>query len=300
MDKHLVYVVAIDIGSTNIKILIMEIDGETITEKYKTVIEKFSGYENASINTDYVEKIIIDILKNNNIDMDLVEAIVITGSRVLEDEKKLLNKKNIYIKEFDAIGIGGVILAHKNEGIVVNLGTGTTFIYSNIDKSVYLGGTALGSGTCVGILSRVVEKKDINYFDLVKSGESKNVDLVMSDISREGLGILKGDVTASNFGAVYKKYNDSDFAAGLMNMIIENVGLQLKYIRENVLRERKSNNIDVIFVGGFSKEEIVKKYLKKISDYTNVNYIYVDNEYAQFATVIGAYEYYLIKMREKH
>ena len=267
------YIVAIDIGSTNIKILIMAVKGETITEKYKTVVPLFASRKNFFINSHEIEKILIDILNENSIDIELIEVVLLTGSRSIEGEK-IFNKKTIYIKEFDAIGMGGVILAHKNEGIVVNLGTGTTFVYSDINNNVYLGGTALGSGTFVGILSRVIEKEDINYFNLAGCGKSENVDLLMSDISKNGVDILKGDVTASNFGAVYKKYDDSDFAAGIINMIIENIGLELKYLKENILMKKKLSDIDVIFVGGFSKEEM------------------------QFATVIGAYEYYLIKMRE--
>ena len=97
------------------------------------------------------------------------------------------------------------------------------------------------------------------------------------------------DITAANFAAIQKKANKNDYIAALLNMILENIMLIVKSI---------NNNQPSIFIGTMVADDYVKTCIKKIAEYTKNEVVFVEN--AEYAIVIGAWEYYLLKLRKNY
>lgn len=286
------YIVSIDLGSTNVKTIVMKIEDETATF--------IDSYIFLSQTNELNEQNIINFLYKNNIDLNKIEKIILVGSGSSFYDNKYIGIDCIKIDEFSAIGLGGVILSKSNEAIVVNVGTGTSIVYSDINNNKYLIGTGLGGGTFYGLNKKIgINFENTNeIYKKAENGDYHNVDLLIGDISKNNISILSKDITAANFAAVWKNSNEDDIVSAILNIITQNIGLIVKLVKENYCLKNNKSNINIVFSGSFIKNNIVKKYFKEIEDFTKEKYIFLSDDYIQFSTAIGAYEYYLIKMRE--
>lgn len=273
------YIISVDLGSSNYKAIIMKIVGDDIS----LVGKKRVGVCDFNI---FFE----ELIKEFNIDKKNIEIIVVTGTGASYIGDNYDNIKILKIDEFDAIGYGGLILAKKENGLVVSIGTGTAFIESDLVMNKHLGGTGLGGGTFVGLGKRLI-RNDIGFSELisqVKNGDRKNVDLLIGDISSGDIGNLTKDITAANFAGITKTANQDDIVAGIANMIIETVALMAK--------QHNRKKLPIIFIGTFVTDEYIKKRFMELSSFMDGDYVFVDN--ADYAIAIGAYEYYLLRHRD--
>lgn len=284
------YILSIDIGSSNTKMLIMKIENDN------SEIIKLDMFETVAFNE--LEDKIDEILIGLNIDKSLIEIVLLTGSGSSYFNDKFLNTNILNVDEFKCIAYGGLLLSRKDESIIVNLGTGTTIIYSDLHKIEYLGGTGLGGGTLVGLAHRFNNNLNINdIYKKIDNGNSHNVDLLISDISKYAISNLDMDITASNFAGTYKQASDDDILAGFLKMITENIGLIIKHIKEKCDNKFRKN-IPIVVMGTFSVNNVVRKYLQFIQDFTKVKYEYIDDKFSPYSTCIGLYEYYMLKERK--
>lgn len=273
------YIISVDLGSSNFKAIIMQVVGDEI---------RFIGKKRTTIDT--FEKLIEDLIKENNIKEDDIEIIVATGTGASFLGDKYKDIQILKIDEFDAIGYGGLILAKLEKAIVVSIGTGTAIVESDLVKNVHLGGTGLGGGTFVGLGKRLI-REDISFAELisqVNNGDTRNVDLLIGDINKGDIGNLTKDITAANFAGVFKKASKNDTVAGIANMIVETVALMAKL--------HNKNNLPIVFIGTFVTDENIKKLILRVGEFTKDKYVFVEN--ADYAIAIGAYEYYLLKYRK--
>lgn len=273
------YIISVDLGSSNYKAIIMSVDGDVIS----LVGKKRVGICDFKI---FFE----DLIKEYNIEKKKIEKIVATGTGASYIDDNYDGIEVLKVNEFDAIGYGGLILAKKENGLVVSIGTGTAFVESDLVMNRHLGGTGLGGGTFVGLGKRLI-RSDIGFLELisqVKNGDRQNVDLLIGDISSGDIGNLTKDITAANFAGITKSANQDDIVAGIANMIIETVALMAK--------QYNTKNLPIIFIGTFVTDEYIKKRFMELNAFTGGDYIFVDN--ADFAIAIGAYEYYLIRYRK--
>lgn len=284
------YIISVDLGSTNFKAIVMKIDGDNITVFCK----------HKSKSTDF-NKFIDEIIVKYSIDKEKIEKIVATGTGSSYIDDKYENIEILKVAEFDAIGFGGLILAHIEEGIIASIGTGTAFIYSNGDVNKHLGGTGLGGGAVVGLGKRLITKDFNNdgkelmscfqkVIDMAKTGNTKNVDLTIGDISKNDIGSLTKDITAANFAALCKTASDHDYAAGIINMILENIILQA-----NLYNTKK---LPIVLIGTMVSDPYIKDCIRKVCKYCGPesDFRFVDE--SEYAIAIGAYEYYLLKLRK--
>ncbi|MBR4314888.1 MAG: hypothetical protein IKP66_08270 [Lachnospiraceae bacterium] len=285
------YTLVFDFGSTNFKYLVLKI-AENEKEANIEIIGK-----GRSIATDFA-LFIFEIINKYSIDKKNIEKILATGtgSSYLDDDFEGI--EIIKIDEFNAIAYGGIILSKLEKGNVVSIGTGTTIVYSDLERVERIGGTGLGGGTLVGLGSAILsnveceDKKITNFktlIDMAKSGNKSHVDLMIGDISKNNIGNMTSDITAANFAAIQKKANKNDYIAALLNMILENIMLIVKSI---------NNNQPSIFIGTMVADDYVKTCIKKIAEYTKNEVVFVEN--AEYAIVIGAWEYYLLKLRKNY
>jgi len=153
-----------------------------------------------------------------------------------------LQTESAAISEFEAWGSGARKLVSESGAfsatdepapqrfLMVSLGTGTSVLLVEGLSAQRIGGTALGGGTVMG-LGRALTKAT-SFEELCKlaaKGDSKRVDLIISDIYQDGEIALPTDATASSFGRVGREGPASataeDLAAGVMNLVSENIAL---------------------------------------------------------------------------
>lgn len=285
------YIVAIDIGSSNTKIVIMKIENDTSSIFYMDILE--------DVNIDKLEDIVDSKLYNIHLEKESIKIVLLTGSGSSYFTDKFLDIRILKVDEFTCIGYGGILLSKKDKALIVNIGTGTTIVYSDLDNVEYLGGTGLGGGTFIGLGKRFFgEISRDEIYEKLKIGNSNNVNLLISDISKEEILNLKFDITASNFAGYKKKANDSDIVAGFLKLITENIGLTIKHIKDKC--DMKYNeDLPVVLMGTFLLNDDVKKYFSSIQYFTGVNYTYIEDKYISFTTCIGLYEYYMLRERYK-
>ena len=114
--------------------------------------------------------------------------------------------------------------------LLISLGTGTSIQRVEASAAARIGGTALGGGTLLGLGRALTGVADFEALcALAGEGSRARVDLLLSDVYAGGGGPLDADVTASNFGKLDHRSpalpSAADLAAGLVNLIAENVGL---------------------------------------------------------------------------
>ena len=140
------------------------------------------------------------------------------------------------LNEFAAWAAGARMMLAEQQGaaparfLVVSIGTGTSVLLVDGMSAQRIGGTALGGGTAVGLGLALSGAADFDELcQLAAKGDAARVDLMVSDIYRPGEIPLAGDITAANFGRLATKgaegCSPEDFAAGVMNLVGENVGL---------------------------------------------------------------------------
>ena len=237
-----------------------------------------------------------EIKSDFKIDNANIECIVVTGTGASFLAGSIDNISVIKVDEFLAIFYGGLILSKLDDAIITSIGTGTTIVHSDLNTIERLGGTGLGGGTCVGLSNAILRNRlkdnDIKTFaeliEMSKKGNRLNVDLSIGDISKLSIGNMTKDITAANFAAVNKEFSDYDLIAGVSNMVLENISLLVKAVN--------TTDLPVVYIGTMVTDEFVEKRLKEIADYTKSKICFVDN--ADFAIAIGAWEYYLLRLRK--
>ena len=283
------YIIALDIGSTNIKALVLSTEIKNKEENIKLIgkVRKKT--------TDFTN-FFYEIKKDFNIESESIECIVVTGTGASFLEDSVDDIKIFKVDEFAAIGYGGIVLSKLNEAIITSIGTGTTIVHSNLNINEWIGGTGLGGGTFVGlsniILQNRLKNNDIMTFleliEMAKNGNRLNVDLSIGDISKNSIGNMSKDITAANFAAVNKEFTECDLIAGVSNMVLENISLIVKAVNKN--------DLPVVYIGTMVTDDFVKERLKEIAEYTGSKIYFIEN--ADYAIAIGAWEYYLLRHRE--
>ncbi|KML06572.1 hypothetical protein VL06_10835 [Rossellomorea marisflavi] len=173
-------VIGVDAGSTLTKLVYKE-DGRMHYKKFLTNDHLF----------------IRQLLK-----LDPVDSVVVTGGRA----DLWRDMKNVPLHEFDAVTLGTRELL-KQEGnsldefILVNIGTGTSFLRVKKDEYERVLGSGIGGGMFMGLGRRLTGVTDFeDLAGLAEEGTRKNSDLLVGDIYREEEVGIAPHLTASNFG----------------------------------------------------------------------------------------------------
>ncbi len=220
-------------------------------------------------------------ITENGLDLSAVNRIMITGvgsSFITED---IYGIKTGHVSEFDAIGKGGLYLSGLDSAIIVSMGTGTSFIKANKDKIERIGGTGVGGGTLLGLSSKFIH---VRHFDsiakLAAEGDLEKVDLTVGDISQNCVTDMPDYTTAANFGKVSDYATKGDIAKGLINMILQTIGIMA------VFACRIDDTKNVVLCGNLTAVPDAQKYFDEIKELHGVDFIIP--KYAEYATALGA------------
>jgi len=186
--------------------------------------------------------------------------------------------------EFECIGRGGLYLSGLEEAIVVSMGTGTALVHAKTDGTLsYLGGTGVGGGTLMGLSRQMLGMDNIDHIlALAQEGDLSRIDLRISDMTRRD--VLPGmpvDLTTSNFGKFSDLATKSDIALGIVNMIVETIGMMAIF----AAREKQVKNI--VLTGNLSNVSLVQSVFANMERMFPA-YRFLIPERSQFGPVIGA------------
>ncbi|MBS7606624.1 Fumble domain-containing protein [Candidatus Bathyarchaeota archaeon] len=179
------------------------------------------------------------------------------GSRFIGEEAFGLPVKRI--DEITAIGLGGLLLANRDEGLVVSAGTGTAIVavYNGGRTIKHVGGTGVGGGTVLGLSRRLLGLSIFEDLEnMALKGDAGRVDLTVGDIVGGPIGIIPADATASNLGKLTCKSKAEDVAAGIFNMVSQTIGVLAAMAAKAYDLENS-----IILVGMLPKSKIVSKII---------------------------------------
>ncbi len=227
-------------------------------------------------------------INENNLQLSDVQQIILTGVGAAQFKKKVYNVPTSTVDEFEAIGLGGLALSNKKEGLIVSMGTGTAFVRAGKKGIFHIGGSGVGGGTVVGLCGQLCGVKTFkSVVSLAEKGHLSKVDLNIGDISSQKISNLTKDITASNFGKMEDGLMPADMAAGVLNMVFQTVGMMA------VFACRNENMKEVVLTGTLSQVPLAKKTFEMLRTMHGVNFTIPKN--AIYATATGAALSYLHK-----
>ncbi|MCR5420391.1 MAG: hypothetical protein K6E98_05255 [Lachnospiraceae bacterium] len=254
-------ILGIDIGSTMTKFALM--DGNKLI--YTDMIKSTQSYE------DYMKKI----------DFGNLSAISIVGTGASFINDNIFGVPTVRVNEFKAAGTGGFYLSGLNKCIVVSLGTGTSFVYTDHKCKEHIGGTGMGGGLLEALSKMRGYKGNVDDFlELALKGELHNTDLQIRDISKYDIDDLYADVTAANLSKLTDDTSAADYAAGVCNLVFQNIGVMA------VLADKPYNTGNIVIMGTLAQSRIAHECFDKVSKLFNCNFIMPEN--TAYGVAIGA------------
>ncbi len=199
--------IGIDLGISSTKLVVFE-QGKPIQTQL------WEGLAPSYLITDYLRS-----LPN-------IEKITLTGvgSKGLEIQNSTVEVQ--MVDEFEANAKAARWYCHEHRFVVVSMGSGTSFVLLDGKQSKHLGGSALGGSALKGLMKLLLPGIDFDHFcTLSASGSLQRIDLQIGDVSKVPLPNLPLDATATNFGKASNLSQPADIAAGLENLILQNIGV---------------------------------------------------------------------------
>ncbi len=227
-------------------------------------------------------------LETNDIDLDDIRSVMITGVGSSHISKPIYGLKCHHVQEFECVALGGMYLSKLENAIIVSMGTGTSITHGTFDKQTqlhsfnYLGGTGVGGGTLVGLSKQMLGVGNIDSIvELAKDGNIENVDLQIKDMTKKDiLPGLSDKLTAANFGSVGDLVTRGDIALGLLNLVFETVGMM------SIFAARGKGVRDIVLTGNLTTIPQAKTIFDGLNALFDVNFIIPED--SQYGTVIGA------------
>ncbi len=227
-------------------------------------------------------------INENALSLSDVKQIILTGVGAALFQKKVYAIPTSTVDEFKAIGLGGLALSKKKEGLVVSMGTGTAFVRAGKKGIFHIGGSGVGGGTVVGLGGQLCGVKSFKTLvALAEKGKLSKVDLNIGDISTRAISNLTKEITASNFAKMEDGFSSADLAAGVLNMVFQTIGMMA------VFACRNEHMKDVVLTGTLSQVPSARKVFDMLHTMHGVNFIIPKN--AIYATATGAALSYLHK-----
>ena len=124
-------------------------------------------------------------VNENSLSLSDVKQIILTGVGSSLFQKEVYGIPTSAIDEFKAIGLGGLALSGKKEGLIVSMGTGTAFVRAGQNGIKHIGGSGVGGGTVLGLCGKLCGASSFKtVVELAETGSLKKVDLNIEDISK--------------------------------------------------------------------------------------------------------------------
>lgn len=196
----------------------------------------------------------------------------LTGGKASVVQEKLKRPGRIIVPEFLAScrGTRHLLTSEGNTQltnfILTNVGTGTSINLIKGEAQEWIGGTGVGGGTLVGLSGLLTGVYDYpRLMQLAAQGHRDSVDLTVARIYEGENPPIPGDLTASNFGAVFEE----DAPPSADDQIASVIGLVAETVTALSVMAAQKAGVDTVvyigssFVGNTKLSEIVTRYSKQ-------------------------------------
>lgn len=254
-------IISIDMGTSKIKVI-----------KYKHHDFYYEIYDRDDMD-DIVERAV-----EKDYDVILLTG---SGASTITGEDYDIDNVPIPIIRYNELEcVANIVKAEgQEEGLVVNIGTGTSFLYYNKGEFQHVTGTGIGGGTFKGLSERLLGVNDFQEVEeLALEGEIEKINLVIKDIYAENLGWLQEDITVSNFAKVGTV--KEDMALGIHSLVIEPILSMVK----GIYQFKPVDNI--YFTGGVMNNIILQQLVDKYAKFFDFDYKLLERP--SYGTAIGA------------
>ena len=275
-------VIGIDVGGSTTKIVGYTDDGKPVSFlKVEAADPQTSAYGAFG-----------KFVSDNGLALSDITRIILTGVGASLFTKDIYGIPTEKVDEFLAIGLGGLELSGKKEGLIVSMGTGTAFVRAGQNGIQHIGGSGIGGGTVVGLCGKMCGATSFKTVtELAKTGQLDKVDLNIKDISAAEIPTLPPDTTASNFGKMEDGATPADITLGILNMTFQTIGMLA------VFACRNDSVKDVVLTGTLAEVPFAKKVFDALYKMHGVKFTIPQN--ALYATATGAALSYLKKYGRK-
>ena len=221
-------------------------------------------------------------ISENGIDLNDIEHVMVTGVGTKRVKSPIYDLPTDFVDEFMANGLGARFDSGLDHIVVVSMGTGTSLVRVDGNDIRHIGGIGMGGGTLQGLSHLLLSTSNVQLVqDLALRGEINQVNLLIDDISPEGLEELTTNATASLFAKAHKTNpDDFDIAKGLVWMVLETIGSCA------VLSQLNNGFKDFVLIGNLTRLEECKEVFPMMEELYGVNFIIP--KYAPYCTALGA------------
>jgi type II pantothenate kinase len=221
------------------------------------------------------------LLNENNLSLSDIDSVMVTGVGGHFLRGTLYDLPTVHVNEFHAIGLGGLTLTGLPEAVIVSMGTGTAMVHANSSDIRYIGGTGVGGGTLLGLGNALLHVRGFDaIMEMARDGDKRKTDLSIGDITGGALQQLPPETTAANFGKMDDLATKNDWAAGIVNMVFEAIGMTAIFAARSV----KSN--DIVLTGNLTTSPLTTEIINGLTAIFPERFYLPEN--AEFATAIGA------------
>ena len=225
-------------------------------------------------------------IAENGLRLSDISKVVMTGVGASHIKQGLYELDCRRVPEFDCIGRGGLYTSGLSEALIVSMGTGTAMVHASESKGMkYLGGTGVGGGTLMGLSKLLLGTGSVeNVEKYAEHGSLEEIDLRIKDLTgQSAMGRLESDLTASNFGKVSDSAGKDDIASGIINMVLETVGMI------SIFAARSVNVSSIVLTGNVTQ---LREAQAKFDEFSRLEVgkglNFTIPKYSRFATAIGA------------
>ncbi len=217
----------------------------------------------------------------NSLSLGDVDKVAVTGVGASSVEKPIYGIPTYRVEEFLSNGLGGLRLSGLEEAVIVSMGTGTAFVRADGDGIRHLGGSGVGGGTLLGLSGLMLNIHSIVVLiDTAKDGDLGKVDLTIGDISKNQIGNMPDDRTASNFGKLSDLADRADIALAIINLVFQTIGMLA------VFASREFNQSEAVLIGNLSRIPYCRKIFEGLELLHGFKFLIPQN--AEYATAVGA------------
>lgn len=264
-------ILGIDIGGSTTKIVGLDPQGSVLSMLRVRAEDQVTSLYGALGN----------YLTSNHLSLSDVRRVVLTGVGASYVEGDIYGLPTCKVDEFSASGTGALALSGQSSAVVVTMGTGTAFLHAGPEGVRHLCGSGIGGGTLGGLCHKLVGMERFGQIKrLAESGDLKQVDLTIADISKSAADSLDPDMTAANFGNLAEDASPADLAAGVVNLVLQAIGTM------TVLATKTCPAKEVILTGSVTTLDQTRPNFETFERFYGIHYIIPEN--ATFATAYGA------------
>lgn len=275
-------IIGIDVGGSTTKIVGYSTEGKLIGRLKVEAADPLTSAYGA----------LGKFINENKLSLNSVKQIVLTGVGACLFKSEIYGIPARHVDEFKAIGLGGLALSKKKEGLIVSMGTGTAFVRADKKGIRHIGGSGVGGGTVLGLCGQLCNARSFDtVVELARVGDLKKVDLNIGDISSGEIATLSPEVTASNFGKMLDGVSAEDLARGVLNMVFQTIAMLAVFACKNDPVK------DVILTGTLSTVPCAKTLFKQVERLYKIKFIIP--QHSIYATATGAALSYICQNGKK-